>query len=146
MNVLPAPKVEFAGDQVQRVTFTFPVWKSSKNDVVIAAGRYRKGDKSTRHKAALAMQAEAIASSVSRGTPLFGKDDDVRLELIHVIENDTVRIVVERMGAPLKAKRGVTGRRRDVQNLLDTLADALEGPIFHNDNQVAHAIARRAVR
>lgn len=141
MNVQPQVETDSEGKPT-RVSFTFPVWKSSKNDVALARGKLRKGDRSRRHGDALHLVAASIASSVSRGT-VFGDIDDVALELTHNVRDETVTVVVRSLGKPGKVDKR-TGRNRDVHNLLDTLADALEGALYANDKQVALAIARRS--
>lgn len=141
MNVQPQLERDEQGNPTS-VTFEFPVWKSSKNDVQLSRGKLRKGDRSRRHGDALHMVAASIASNVSRGT-LFGDVDDVALELTHNVRTETVTVVVRTLGKPGKVEKR-TGRNRDVHNLLDTLADALEGALYANDKQVALAVARRS--
>lgn len=141
MNITPHVEVDDQGNPTL-VRFEFPVWKSSKNDVELARGRLLKGKRSRRHGAALNMVAHQIASSVSRGT-VFGEINDVALELTHNVRTETVTVVVRDLGKPGKVDKR-TGRNRDVHNLLDTLADALEGALYGNDKQVAYASARRS--
>ena len=84
-----------------------------------------------------------VASALPPGAgPLFGAHDDCRVDLVHRVSDDAVVVTVSRLGAPQRVA-GKTGRRRDVHNLIDTLCDALQGVLYHDDRQLAHVSAAR---
>lgn len=121
------------------LTFRFPVWQSKKNDTRPGRGTIRSGIRSRRHAEAIRLFLAGV--TVGREGPLFGSDD-VSITMRHAFVDDTVEVVVRRLGAAAVVD-GKTGRRRDLLNLWDTLCDALQGIAYNNDNQIASGDARR---
>jgi len=62
------------------------------------------------------------------------EDDDARVEMVHNVHNETLDVLVRRIGDP--PKKGRTGRRRDVHNLPELVCDAIQRIAFRNDNQI----------
>lgn len=68
------------------------------------------------------------------------EDEDVRVEVLHHVQSDTLTVRVEPIGPRPKGK---TGRKRDLIGMAETILDALEGAVYRNDNQVAELVLRR---
>lgn len=65
--------------------------------------------------------------------PHFG-EDDVRVIATYHARRDWLDITVEHVRPRPK---GFTGRSRDLGNVLEVVFDAMQGPVYANDNQVA---------
>jgi len=74
--------------------------------------------------------------------PHFG-DHDVRVEVDYVPREDEVLV---RVSDIRERPRGFTGRKRDLANLLEVILDAMQGPVYHDDNQVAEIAMQRILR
>ncbi len=85
-----------------------------------------------REAVALALMRQAPAAFRER-RPLW-ENDDVRVEVVHNVVNETCDITMFGAGAP---PRGRTGRRRDVTNLPELILDACQRVAYTNDNQVS---------
>lgn len=81
-------------------------------------------------------QEEAIRAFLTRELwgecPHFG-EDDVRVVVTHHARTDELIVRVEHV-RPRPKK--FAGRRRDLSNLLEVPLDAMQGPVYRNDNQV----------
>lgn len=73
--------------------------------------------------------------------PHFGKNS-VRVVLEHHARTDICVVRVEDLGPPPK---GFTGRKRDLANLLDVILDAMQGPVYANDNQCSEILLRKRI-
>lgn len=67
-------------------------------------------------------------------------DHDVRVVVGHHARSDELEVCVEDIRPRPK---GFAGRRRDLANLLEVVLDAMQGPVYQNDNQVAEIEIRR---
>lgn len=107
---------------------------------------YVGSDRMVRHerRAIRIIVEQALAAIRWRmAEPLFGEDDDVEMELEHLVERDVMQVTVRRIGPPQKVD-GRTGRRRDVVNLFDSISDALQGLVYGDDRQISRCSGRRA--
>lgn len=90
--------------------------------------------------AAIASEAEvaAAARQATGGTMPFDRCDALRLDYTHDIETDAVQIVVTKIGTlPEKSTRKqLRGTKRDVHGMLETIADALQGVLYPDDDAV----------
>lgn len=117
--------------------FEIPLPPSLKNSVVIGRGRMWK---SSAVKVAMRTIRDTIrreidkihASYPSEG-PIFG-GNRIKLQIAHNVPLDKLLVWVEDLGQ--FPTSGRTGRKRDLQNLQDTLCDAMEGVVYKNDNQI----------
>lgn len=89
---------------------------------------------------AIASEAEvaAAASRATGGRMPFDELDAVRLDYSHDILTDLVQITVTKIGVlPAKGTaKCPRGTKRDAHGMLETIADALQGIIYPNDNAV----------
>lgn len=69
-------------------------------------------------------------------------DHDVGVVIAHHARSDLLEVSVEDLGPRPK---GFTGRKRDLANLLEVLLDAMQGPLYANDNQVTEIEMRRTL-
>lgn len=67
---------------------------------------------------------------------------DVRVSVDYLPRSDELDVLVEDVRPKPK---GFTGRKRDLANLIEVLLDAMQGPVFANDNQVAEIWMARKV-
>lgn len=67
-------------------------------------------------------------------------DHDVRVVVGYHARGDICEVRVEDLGP---RRKGFSGRKRDLANLLEVLLDAMQGPLYANDNQVAEIEMRR---
>lgn len=80
--------------------------------------------------------------AMNRGGPIW-PTESVGLDIdVHPIESRTVVRAYKVADMP----RSPTGRRRDLHNAIDCIADAMQGHTFSNDNQVAVVHIKRFVR
>ena len=73
--------------------------------------------------------------------PQFG-DRDVRVTIRHYAREDECEVVVEDLGP---RRKGFSGRRRDLSNVSEVLLDAMQGPVYENDNQVCELHMARVI-
>jgi Holliday junction resolvase RusA-like endonuclease len=60
--------------------------------------------------------------------------DLVRLDIEHHIASDRVSVRVTKIGEmPAKGKKGT---KRDCHGMIETIADGLQGVLYHDDDQV----------
>lgn len=89
---------------------------------------------------AIASEADVAdaARRVAGGTMPFDRCDAIRLDYTHDIETDAVQIVVTKIGVlPEKStRRQLRGTKRDVHGMLETIADALQGVLYPDDDAV----------
>lgn len=79
------------------------------------------------------LAASARAALAGRGMP-FGPDDALHIDWSHDVASDAVTIRVTKVGVfPTRGKRGT---RRDMQGMIETIADALQGVLYPNDSQL----------
>ena len=64
--------------------------------------------------------------------PMFG-DDDIRVVIRHMVEDDSVVVEVSSDGPKPKGKNG---RSRDLDNMASTILDALQGLAYVDDRAV----------
>jgi hypothetical protein len=136
--------------EVIGIVFEVPPPHSKKNNTQpMRRGKHgpiRIGPRAVVRREARAMRQlvfEAIAQLGVVG-PLFGCEDDIDMQVEHVLGRDVVRVTVTRLGPPL-AVHGRTGRRRDLVNLFDSIADAMNGVLYGDDRQVARCGGRRCL-
>lgn len=86
-----------------------------------------------RQAVALALMRQA-PDAFRQGRPLW-EVDDVRVEVVHNVHNETCDVTM--LGAGKPPKKGTTGRKRDVTNLPELILDAAQRVAYTNDNQVA---------
>lgn len=117
--------------------FEIPIPPSLKNNIVIGRGRMWK---SSAVKAAMRTIRDTIRRELDRihasypcEGPVFGSNR-IKLQVAHNVPLDKLLVWVEDLG-PFPTS-GRTGRKRDLQNLQDTLCDAMEGVVYKNDNQI----------
>lgn len=86
-----------------------------------------------------------IAHLACGGVMPFDADDALHIGYEHDIDSDTVEVTVTKIGTLPSGKKGKKrGTKRDVISIAETLADALQGVLYPNDNAVdAWAIGRR---
>lgn len=123
------------------LSFTIPRPMSSKNTQKLTARggtprRYRPKEvdemqNTIRARCLAAMQRQAPQAYAER-RPLF-RDEDVRIEMVHNVHQDTCDVLVRRIGPKPK---GLAGRRCDVHNLPELVCDAIQRIAYKNDNQV----------
>lgn len=119
------------------VEFTFPrPVASSKNRKRIFGRGARKivllSREATNDIAAL----RTIAMAAANGRE-FHEDDSLSLTYEHVIATDELRIRVEKVGElPPRGGRVKRGTKRDVHGMVETIADALQGVLYPNDNAI----------
>lgn len=74
-----------------------------------------------------------LALAAARGIE-FHEDDSLSLTYTHDVHADTLRVRIEKVGElPTKGKRGT---KRDVHGMVETIADALQGVLYPNDNAI----------
>ncbi len=85
-----------------------------------------------------------VALARSGGSP-FGPDDAIRIEVDHMIEDDTLRVRAVKVGTlpPAHGRHGRRGTKRDVHGLIEAIADGLQGVWFEDDRQVDAAAQTR---
>lgn len=145
----PRFDIDDRGD-VCLITFEIPPPCSKKNNTEMRRrGRY--GKRWITPNDQVRSEARRMRQAVSEGMarlglqePLFGEDDDVELELRHLIDRDVVQVTFRRIGPPLEVK-GRTGRKRDVINLFDAVGDAMNGLVYGDDKQIALCSGRRCL-
>lgn len=85
----------------------------------------------------------AIARNGGRSTMPFDGQDTIRIDYQHDIDNDMLHVRVTKIG--LLPERTPSGRvkggkklgtKRDCHGMLETIADALQGVAYPNDNQL----------
>jgi hypothetical protein len=106
------------------------VWRKRHGRLLLCPSDQAHGD-----AALIAMTARVAANGVE-----FGPDDALRIECWHDLQRDTVRVRVTKVGELPKRNRGT---KRDVQGMFELIADALQGELFPNDNQVDEFVGRR---
>lgn len=81
-------------------------------------------------------QQEAIRAHLEHelGDRCYFDDHTVGVKLVHHARSDLIEVSVEDLGP---RRRPFSGRKRDLQNLLEVVLDAMQGPVYRNDNQVA---------
>lgn len=67
-------------------------------------------------------------------------DCDLAMRIEHCVTEDSVVIFVWKCG---ERPKGKTGRKRDLHNLSVLIPDALQGVLYHNDNQIALMMLER---
>lgn len=142
---LPAPLGHAVEFEIPR-----PVASSKNRRRNFARGKFltKKGKMATRIVSLLSEQAEDDTTLIRKlaedaaGGAVFGPDDALSLSYVHDIETDRLTVRVEKIGTlPTKGRRGT---KRDVHGMLETIADALQGVLYPNDNQVeSGSFARR---
>ena len=136
---------------VPDVEFEIPVPVSSKNSRILTrdgSGRprsfpsraARRSMEQIRSAAHQAVDKARKSGDFKDDGPLFG-DDEVAVEVTHVVPTDKVTVKLRSLGPRIKGK---SGRRRDIQNCPEGVLDALEGIIYKNDNQVGALLVRRS--
>ena len=129
------------------LSFTIPTPPASKKN-----GRQWK--KFGRRKYLLpseaAIESEAEVAEIARqacgGVMPFDELDALRIDYSHDIATDAVPVTVTKVGTlPAKSKKGQKrGTKRDVISIAETLADALQGVLYPNDNAIdVWAIGRK---
>jgi Holliday junction resolvase RusA-like endonuclease len=112
---------------------------SKKNGRVWRTRRGRKllcpSDQAHADATMIALTARVAANGIE-----FGPDDALRIDYEHVLEGDTVRVRVTKVGTLPARNRGT---KRDVHGMVELLADALQGELIPNDNQVDEIAGRR---
>ncbi|MEO0479615.1 MAG: RusA family crossover junction endodeoxyribonuclease [Planctomycetota bacterium] len=128
---------------MKKLRFRTPVPVCKKNNMRSGFGRPRKSEK-VRHSEQ-DIQAAAIEARGRMGKPLI-VDHDVSMLIEHDVATDEVDITISDVG-PAQCVPGTskTGRKRDIQNLVDVICDALEGIGYTNDNQIAEILIKRKV-
>lgn len=77
-----------------------------------------------------------LAIDAARGIE-FHADDALSLTYAHDVHADTLRVRVEKVGElPPAGGRHKRGTKRDVHGMLETIADALQGVLYPNDNAI----------
>ncbi len=71
------------------------------------------------------------------------ESDDVEIVMRHFVEEDEIEIQVRALRPKPK---GRSGRRRDLHGMIETVADALQGVAYANDNQVGSVRMERVMR
>ena len=141
------------------IEFEIPVPASTKNSRILtrdACGRPRSfPSRAARRSMEQIRQAAREAIEKVKRTKgfegaeddaLFG-DDEVAVEVVHVVPTDTVTVRVWSLGPRIAGK---SGRRRDLQNLSEGVCDgiasgdSLKHGIYRNDNQVGILLMRRS--
>jgi hypothetical protein len=107
---------------------------------------FRRGRKIVRASDMALLDKQAlylhVASQVPmRLRPLFG-GDSVSLHVTEDTDDGSIEIRVRRL-AP--RPKGRSGRRRDLHNVFDVVADAAQSLLYANDNQIAHVEGIRLV-
>lgn len=83
---------------------------------------------------------EVLSQRGELGRRPLHPDADVCVRWTYHVHSEVVEIEAAAMGP---RPQGVTGRRRDLQGMIDTICDGLQGWIYHNDNQVAKCVGKR---
>ena len=129
--------------------FTVPAPSSSKNSrqlFVNAKGKpgslpSKRAKASKRQIQAAALTAiNELEGELARGS-LFGAEDDIQVDMLFDAETQEAHIVVSRSGP--KPTKGNTGRGRDLDNMLSTVLDALQGIAYADDKQVSDLTVER---
>ena len=126
-------------------TVTFPFRPSSgKNNLRIF--QRKAGPSFIGHKSSVATEKAAliayIQQAVARQRWRILEDESVCLEIEHDADTDTV---TARVSVLAPKPKGRTGRKRDLHNITDLIADAMQGIVFTNDNQVGRVVLARFV-
>lgn len=133
------------------IHFQIPVPASTKNSRrILRHGRRTIVAKSAAAMASIRQIKRAAAdalhqrglrppSDIIEGKSLLG-DDDIAVDITHLVTEDRVHVVVKSVG---QRPKGKTGRKRDLQNLQEGILDALQGILFDNDNQIVELRMRR---
>lgn len=130
-----------------RIAFTIPRPPASKKN-----GRrvFRAGKRIRFMPSRQAELDEDLVAEIARqgcgGQMPFDELDALRIDYSHDIATDSVPVTVTKVGTlPAKGKKGQKrGTKRDVISIAETLADALQGVLYPNDNAIdAWAIERK---
>lgn len=121
--------------------FRVPCPPSLKNGVVLGRGKVRTSQRVLRSMREIreAIRRE-IGDDFGHTRSLFG-GDEVAVEVTHQVQAGTIEVVVRRLGPTPPAPNG---RERDLQNLQDTLCDAMEKLVFDDDCQVGELVMKRS--
>lgn len=86
-----------------------------------------------------------IARQACGGVMPFDAGDALHIGYEHDIDSDTVEVTVTKIGTLPSGKKGQKrGTKRDVISIAETLADALQGVLYPNDNAIdVWAIGRK---
>ena len=77
-----------------------------------------------------------LALAAARGIE-FHEDDSLSLTYTHDVHADTLRVRNEKVGElPARGGRHKRGTKRDVHGMVETIADALQGVLYPNDNAI----------
>lgn len=126
--------------QIEPVTFRTAAPDSKKNRGQVVRYGQRLGFRP--NPVALAQEErlrEFLVYGLVGDCPHFG-DNDVRVTITHHAREDEVDVLVEDL-RPRPKK--FAGRRRDLANIAEVILDAMQGPVYANDNQVAELVMRR---
>lgn len=135
-------------ESMTTINFTVPVPPSLKNGMRLGR-RWGSRRVSLRRSGAVNRALREIQQAALNaidgapkpdGASLFG-DDDIAVAIHHNVLLDRLEIEVTSWGPRPKGK---TGRKRDLQNLQDTVLDALQGILYDNDNQIVILNMRRS--
>jgi Holliday junction resolvase RusA-like endonuclease len=109
--------------------------KKNRREWIVRGGRRflvpsasASSDETTLHLLAASAEGALIA------------EDDVELRIVYHARSGTVDLECESIGPRPK---GFTGRKRDAHGMIETIADALQGAWFTNDNQIARLTIER---
>lgn len=131
---------------IEPIEFRLPAPDSKKNRgaVIKVKGHYSIMPNPVAKKQERALRDHLFLElSLGLGTdPHFG-DHDVRVEVDYVPREDEVLV---RVSDIQPRPKGFTGRKRDLANLLEVILDAMQGPVYHNDNQVAEIAMQRILK
>lgn len=136
---LPVPAGTFIEFELPR-----PVASSKNRRRIFARGRRVVSLPSAQAVSDVEMVRQAALGATAVCGTRFGPDDALCLDYWHDVAADTVRVRVTKVGTlPQKGRRGT---KRDLHGMVETIADALQGVLFPNDNQVDEVAMRRVRR
>ena len=126
----------------RRVSITVPIPASKKNRRILnTKGKHPILLPSPDAKQSEKEIRDAWIEAVGRLAPVWDSEE-IAVSVTYAVKTQKVTIDVE----PLAPRpKGVTGRRRDLHGMIETVCDALEGLAYKNDNQVAVVVMRRVV-
>lgn len=120
-----------------RVEFTLPrPVASSKNRRRLFA----RGKRVMSIPSAQAVTDVAMIRAARPDVLSFDADDALSLTIEHHLANDSVRVVVEKIGELPARNRGT---KRDAHGMVETIADALQGVLYPDDRNIDATTVRR---
>lgn len=117
--------------------------RSKKNNKVPRRSGRRIGLRTCIVEQEADIKVEALKACSGNTLPLW-PEEDISVWVRHDIVTNRVRVTVEPMGRACTFN-GRTGRGRDIQNLPESILDALQRIVYRDDRQVAHITICRVV-